>query len=463
MGNDRDMPSGQGLTNEHVRTKSSRRAILGASIGALTALGAQAIGRPLATRGAQGDTLTAGGFYTATGTTGVSTTGGYGLRGETSAAARAGVYGVHTGTAGDRPGVHGKSPTEGVRGEADGNGVGVNGQSATGIGVSGRITNASAIAIGVSGQSLGGIGVLGYSGSSATIPPKTGVHGYASQDAESRGVSGATNTGHGVHGEAIAGIGVFGDSIEGDGVHGASQSANGSSGTSQSNIASGVYGENTAGGYGVYGRSNSGSGYGVFGEAASGFGVWGNSTSGKAVYGESGSNIGVQGTSSAPGQPAAFGRTFGDNTGVMGYSGPGGPPPASPAKTGVFGYAAQDTSASGIIGQTTVGTGVKGDATAGVGVLASAGANGTAFQAQGRVAFSTSGLASVTVGTSNKTVAPGMDLTASSRILCTLESNQAGLAIQRITKDSAADTFKVFLSTTLKAGKMAKVSWFVIG
>jgi len=63
----------------------------------------------------------------------------------------------------------------------------------------------------------------------------------------------------------------------------------------------------------------------------------------------------------------------------------------------------------------------------------------------------------------HRTITPGTDLTAGSRILCTLESNQGGLAIQRVTKDTATDTFKVFLSATLAAGKMAKVGWFVIG
>jgi len=456
------MPSRHGREDPN-GTKTTRRAILGASIGALTAIGAEAIGRPLATRAANGDTLTAGGSFTATQTTSVTTTGGHGLRGITAAAARAGVYGEHTGTVGWRFGVHGKSTDVGVRGEAVGTATGVHGTTDSGTGVYGEATVLSATAVGVMGRAQSGVGVLGFTGQTGVLPPNTGVAGYGAHYANARGVSGDTDIGHGVHGEAIDGIGVFGKSSSGEGLHGESGGSNGTSGTSASSTASGVFGENTAAGKGVYGRSNTGSGYGVFGEAASGFGVWGSSTSGKAVYGESASNVGVQGTSSASGLPAAFGRTFGDNTGVMGYSGPGGPPPGSPAKTGVFGYAAQDARAFGVVGQTTVGSGVAGLATSGIGVLASAAANGTALSAEGRVTFSTSGLAAVAVGASTRTITPGTDLTAGSRILCTLESNQGGLAIQRVTKDTATDTFKVFLSATLAAGKMAKVGWFVIG
>ena len=445
------------------RHRTTRRALLGASIGALAAVGAQAIGRPLATRGANGDLVTVGGIFSATRTTGITTTVGHGLQGMTTAAVRAGVYGEHIGTTGWRFGVHGKSPDTGVRGEAPGSGTGVHGTSDTGWGISGEATGGSDSSVGVAGRSQFGIGVLGYSGQTATLPPHTGVHGNAFHYNASRGVSGETDIGHGVHGEALDGIGVYGLSSAGEGIYGTSDGSNGTSGKSGSNIASGVYGENTAGGYGVYGRSNAGQGYGVFGESTNGFGVWGNSTSGKAVYGESLSNVGVQGTSSGPGVPALFGRTFGDSTGVMGYSGPGGPPPGSPAKTGVFGYAAQDASAVGAVGQTTIGTGVSGVATSGVGVSASAGNKGIALITHGRVDFSTSGLATVPAGSASMQISAGSNLETNSRILCTLESNQAGLSIDRITRNAVANTFRVILSGTVGAGKIAKVNWFVIG
>jgi hypothetical protein len=53
-----------------------------------------------------------------------------------------------------------------------------------------------------------------------------------------------------------------------------------------------------------------------------------------------------------------------DSTAVQGYSGTSSLPPA-PAKTGVYGYAAQDSSARGVIGESTSGIGIHGIATSG--------------------------------------------------------------------------------------------------
>jgi hypothetical protein len=209
------------------------------------------------------------------------------------------------------------------------------------------------------------------------VPAKTGVYGHAAQDGSARGVTGESTSGRGVNGIATSGTGVYGRATGGEGIRGVSTGSNGTAGSSGSGIASGVYGENTAGGYGTYGRSNVGAGHGVFGETTSG--------------------------------------------------------------TGVTGYAT-----SGIGGQFSSGTGL-------------------ALKAQGRVSFSTAGLAVVAVGTRNKTITPGTDLVASSLVLCTLESVQAGLAIQRVTKNTTTDNFTVYLSAAVLAGRSAKVAWFVIG
>jgi hypothetical protein len=181
-------------------------------------------------------------------------------------------------------------------------------------------------------------------------------------------VNGQSTSGRGVNGVATSGTGVYGTGTSGEGVRGVSTGSNGTAGTTASGIASGVYGENTAGGFGTYGRSNTGG------------------------------------------------------------------------------------SAVGVFGESTAGTGVKANSSAGV-----------AFEAQGRVKFSTAGQATVTVGTKSKQVTPAIDLTAASLILCTLESNQAGLAIQRVTKNVTTDVFTVFLSANVLSGKYARVAWFVIG
>ena len=295
----------------------------------------------------------------------------------------------------------------------------------------------------------------------------------------------------------------------------------------------------SGGGTGVTGTSLSGAGVagstsatGVFGVGVDGF-----SPGGTGVTGHSPLGIGVSGFSESSTWPAVLSISFGDNTGVQGYSG-SGIAPASPAKTGVYGYAAQDGSAHGVTGETTAGrgvngiatsgtgvfgtgstgegargtstgsngvagssgsgvangvygentaggagtygrsnvgaglgaggestsgTGVQGATTTGIGVRAISSGSGTAFRAQGRVNFSTSGLTSLAVGAASKTITPGSDLVTSSLVLCTLESNQSGLAIQRVIKDTTLNTFRVYLSAAVAIGKSAKVAWFVIG
>jgi hypothetical protein len=226
----------------------------------------------------------------------------------------------------------------------------------------------------------GATGVMGLSGTidPPPAPALTGVYGYCEEDDAARGVTGQSTSGRGVNGIATSGTGVFGKGTSGEGVHGTSSGSNGVAGSSGSNVASGVYGENTAGGAGTYGRSNDLRGNGAFGESAA-------------------------------------------------------------------------------------GTGVQGTTDTGIGVRARSTGGGTALRADGRVIFSTSGLTAVAIGSKSRSIPAGFDLLATSRILCTIESNQAGLAIQRITKNSSMDRFTVYLSAALSAGKTAKVAWFVIG
>jgi len=85
-----------------------------------------------------------------------------------------------------------------------------------------------------------------------------------------------------------------------------------------------------------------------------GIGVLGSSLSAQGLYGTSGNSVGVYGISDANDQPATFGQSGGNSTGVQGYSGIADPPPAK-AKTGVYGYANQDSNAKGIFGESAKG------------------------------------------------------------------------------------------------------------
>jgi len=194
----------------------SRRALLAAALGAGAATVASALGRPLPARAADGNPVLLGQVNTATYHTIVSTTFGDGLRGVTSDS-YSGVYGLAT---------HATDPSTGVQGEAEGtSGVGVRGhswstsgstfgvygmaKSTGGTAVWGDSTAVTGAARGVLGTSLstGGTGVQGYSGQSP-IPapsPKTGVFGFAAQDATAVGVKGESTSGTGVLATATTG------------------------------------------------------------------------------------------------------------------------------------------------------------------------------------------------------------------------------------------------------------------
>jgi hypothetical protein len=88
------------------------------------------------------------------------------------------------------------------------------------------------------------------------------------------------------------------------------------------------------------------------------------------VRGESTSGHGLHGVGLAADRAAVLGAAINSATGVFGFSGQANPP-ASPVKTGVYGYAAQDGTACGVHGETTAGSGIKGIATDGNGVVGS--------------------------------------------------------------------------------------------
>jgi hypothetical protein len=108
----------------------------------------------------------------------------------------------------------------------------------------------------------------------------------------------------------------------------------------------------------------------VTGQSTAGNGVHGQSSSGTGVQGQSSSGRGVWGYSLASDQPGSLGVSFGNSTGVLGYSG-ANPLPAARAKTGVYGYAPQDTASRGVTGESPAGIGVYGKSSTGYGVYSS--------------------------------------------------------------------------------------------
>lgn len=268
-------------------------------------------------------------------------------------------------------GVLGESPSGNAVQGLSTTGTGVNGISTSGLGVVG--TSTSSIGViggsaatdqpGLYGQSTGNnTGVIGISGGGsfnlpATSPARTGVYGYVAQDA----------TAAGVKGESIGGTGAVGVSNTGPGVQGTSTSGNGVVGTSSSS-------------------------FGVLGTSATAIGVGASSTAGA--------------------QPALRGLSESSNTGVFGFSRGfvGDLPPATPAETGVYGYATQNVSAMGVMGESVQGSGVVGQSNTGVGVLGESNSNGVKGISTGLSygVYGTSNLGTGIAGASSAANAPAI-------------------------------------------------------
>jgi hypothetical protein len=237
------------MSNEALAPQS-RRAILTAGLGAVAATVAGAFVRPasVAAAGDDGAPVVVGGFYSdvrsqmtlgnqsngeivlwCASNAGSGTGNGTGIGVVGYSAQNIGVQGQSDGYAGVKAlgsfrGLRADALYFGVESYATGSGgVGVYGNGQTGVvaagqqvGVEATAASPSATAVlgtastGVVGQSnANSTGVMGVSG--PTLPAaqvKTGVFGYATQDATSRGVYGVSTSGRGVTGSATSGIGV---------------------------------------------------------------------------------------------------------------------------------------------------------------------------------------------------------------------------------------------------------------
>jgi hypothetical protein len=236
-----------------------------------------------------------------------------------------------------------------------------------------------------------------------------------------------------------------GDSTDGVGVVGTSVNLTGVWGQSGSEV-------------GVFGSSPF---KGVYGSSSSGTGVHAQSSSSTALHAESSAGNAIFALSFSTSQPAAYIKSEASRAGVFGFSGNFSDAPPTPrTKTGLHGYAAQDANARGVVGQTTLGQGVRGEATTGTGGYFRS-TSGTALQTAGPVKFSSAGLATIPSGSRSVTVTPGMDITALSKVLATLQSNPGGTtAIQRVARNTTANTFTIWLTASATAN--TTVAWFVI-
>jgi hypothetical protein len=251
---------------------------------------------------------------------------------------------------------------------------------------------------GASANAFGLYGLL-----SATSPTVTAaaVRGHnSSTSARGFGVWGSqAGSGTGVYGYTPSGRGVWGNSTSGRGVLGTHTSTSGTAagveGDSAASASSGVRGQNSGGGPGVYGQS---SGYGVWGVGSYGLvgggstgGVWASTdnSNGSGVYGQNtGSGTGVFGAASSGVGVRGSGNygVRGDGTtfGVIGFSGYA----AGNFDGGTYGVKA-DGDTYGAYGFSTSGHGVDGETLEGTAVFGegggSAGTNGWAGYFTGNV------------------------------------------------------------------------------
>jgi hypothetical protein len=280
-------------------TPRSRRAVLGAALGAAAATAANALAQPSIAVATDGQPIIQGQENVGSARTTLRSTANSALLGQSDAPS---------------------GPFNGVRGVS---------ASTTGVGVSGAATATAVTATtyGVFGfaQSPRGTGVQGQA-------IEHGVTGVATGDSgESTGVLGrATGIGYGVHGVAVQGIGVVG---EGD--------AEGVLGIAEAEDGFGVRGfaQGPGESLGVFGMTASGGGIGVKGLAdttlSAARGVFGHTGGGTAVYGW----VGV-GSEPAPSpRTGVFGRCdlSTDSRGAMGRSAAG---------IGVFGLTGTGTGVS---------------------------------------------------------------------------------------------------------------------
>jgi hypothetical protein len=222
----------------------------------------------------------------------------------------------------------------------------------------------------------------------------------------------------------------------------------------------------------VFSASNSGSGYttGVYGqcESPNGTAVMGyaagatGKTTGGFFFSESPAGFGVRGEDVLGGtgvSGTSDGGTTGGATGAMKPTDTA-PLPASPGKTGVYGYANNDSTARGVYGRTMVGRGVCGQATSGAGLYGTA-TTGYALRTSGRLKVEkASGVATIAAAASSVVVTPGLDVTTSSFVLLTPKADIGSRRLWYST-DSTNNRFTIRISSAVIND--LKIGWLLLG
>ena len=411
--------------------------VANANEGAVQAISANGVGL----LGGSGDTSFPEPIEQSTGVFGISVDG-HGVYGASDSGV--GVYAATNGTS-----------VAAIVGDGATNGIGVDGDAEAGIGVRGH----------------GDIGVLGNGFVDLAAPT----------DLEGVGVQG------------FGGFGVYGSTLQGTGVFGKSGAVDVPFGNSTVRAITGVYGfcAHDANATGVAGETTVGvgtlgiatSGQGVRGQASTGIGVTGESESGAGIEGRGSTGVvGIVGSADAPAMPGTAGvqgfsggiGVFGSSTaavGVFGKSGAGTPTLYS--KTGVYGFATQDSFSQGVFGESTVGAGtfgratsgrgVHGEATSGIGVKAVA-TTGAALDVAGRAVFSRSGRAMLPANAKYVDVTVPGGLGSNANVLATLQIKRAKVHVLAARPNHpSAGKVRIYVSDVASTTVSTPLAWFVLG
>jgi hypothetical protein len=344
-----------------------------------------------------------GGVFTSISGTGAygTSTSGIGVYGATSTGTAGGFF---TNDTGYSAGYFNANTGTGVVANG-GNGIYSTGTVTNGVGLWG-VADIGGSAKGVYGTSTSGYGIYGRS----TMTNGIGIYGESNTGSNARGVYGFSTSGTGIYGIGSTWTGGYfnggttGVIAEGNsygviahssliGGYFTSTNGIGLEAVTESSVNPALVGHNISGGIGVYGSSIGPlfSTYGVLGESAFGDGVHGRASTatGSGVRGEnSASGVGVYGSSSS-GAGGYFTTTTG--TGVVSYGGNGTYSTGQATNgVGLWGVADAGSIAKGVYGTSTSGYGVFGVSTAsnGTGVY---GESNTGTNARGVHGFSSSG------------------------------------------------------------------------
>jgi hypothetical protein len=268
-----------------------------------------------------------------------------------------------------------------IMGESKGNGVGLYGTSAGGLGLyalsqsnHGVKGESKGKGVGVYGASVDGAGVYGVSQSNDGVVGESkgkavGAYGIS---VDGTGVYGVSQTFNGVKGESKGkGVGAYGISVDGTGVYGVSQTFNG------------VKGESKGKGVGAYGASVDGAG--VYGVSQSNDGVVGESKGkGVGVYGTSATGTGISGVALVKDSAGVRAENKADGLGLHAISATGAAIHAEANSTPFPGVYVVNLAGHGIWSESKgSSTGIVGKSATGNGVHAESIGNGTGIYAIG--------------------------------------------------------------------------------